>query len=63
MPAYPMKELCKRLPNANQPDENLLTDVYNAISVFYNYTGTVKCNSITAAPAGARHNGALQCVM
>ncbi|KAI1280336.1 Lysosomal Pro-X carboxypeptidase [Halotydeus destructor] len=41
-----MKETCKKLTKPDQPDRALLRDIYGAISVFYNYTGSVECNSI-----------------
>lgn len=51
LPAYPMKELCKKLPNPNQDDKSLLLDIFEAISIFTNYTGSGgNCNSL--APNG-----------
>jgi lysosomal Pro-X carboxypeptidase len=49
LPAYPMKETCKLLTNPNQDDKALLLDVFNAVSIFYNYTGwNSDCNTIEA---------------
>ena len=38
--------VCQRLTNPNQDDKHLLNDIFNGISVFYNFTGETKCNDI-----------------
>lgn len=52
LPAYPMKEVCKLMTNPQLPDKELLQEVFVAISVFYNYTGQTKCNSIGLGEMG-----------
>lgn len=51
LPANPVAEACKHLDNATLTDKELLLSVFKAISVFTNYTGETKCNSLNdAAP-------------
>ena len=53
MPAYPIREMCKQLNDSKQDDKALITSVYRAVSIFYNYTGKTDCFDIgNAAPTG-----------
>ena len=45
LPAFPIKEACKFLSNEPENDDALLTNIYSAISIFYNYTKAVPCTS------------------
>jgi lysosomal Pro-X carboxypeptidase len=47
LPAYPIGVVCQHLTNPNQNDKALLRDIFNGVSVYYNYTGQTKCNDIT----------------
>jgi lysosomal Pro-X carboxypeptidase len=46
MPAYPIKELCKKLTSPDKEDKPLLEDIYQGLSVYLNYTGTASCNNV-----------------
>lgn len=35
--------MCQYLKNADLVDKNLLIEVFNAVSVYFNYTGSAKC--------------------
>ena len=47
LPAYPIGEVCEHLDQPDAPGKQLAQKVYQAISVYYNYTGELKCNNIT----------------
>lgn len=46
LPAYPIKVACQFLTTPNAEDRALIKTIYQAASVFYNYTGAVQCNDI-----------------
>ncbi|RAL46648.1 hypothetical protein DM860_004927 [Cuscuta australis] len=51
LPGNPIKEVCRRmdsLPNGT----NILQRIFEGISVYYNYTGTVNCFSLDDDPHG-----------
>ncbi|XP_076177108.1 lysosomal Pro-X carboxypeptidase [Ptiloglossa arizonensis] len=43
LPAYPVNAVCKHLTNESLTGKELVTAIHNAINVFTNYTGEVKC--------------------
>lgn len=38
------------MTNPNQEDKELIQSIYKAVSIFYNYTGDVKCYNTTGDP-------------
>lgn len=47
VPAYPVKVACSFLDKDFENDEDLLSGVFEAISVFRNFSGTTQCNNIS----------------
>lgn len=43
LPANPVNAACKQLLGNNQTDEELLTNIFSAVSIYFNYTETAKC--------------------
>ncbi|GAB4847137.1 hypothetical protein Ancab_026148 [Ancistrocladus abbreviatus] len=51
LPGYPIKEVCRRIDSA--PDgTSLLERIFEGVSVYYNYTGTVSCFDLDDDPHG-----------
>ncbi|XP_020241777.1 lysosomal Pro-X carboxypeptidase isoform X2 [Asparagus officinalis] len=51
LPAYPIKEVCKRIDN--DPNGNDLLDrIFAGASIYYNYTGNVSCFDLDDDPHG-----------
>ncbi|EEC04081.1 prolylcarboxypeptidase, putative, partial [Ixodes scapularis] len=46
VPGHPVKEACKFLEKNFADDQSLLDGIYQAISVFTNYTGKTHCNDL-----------------
>ncbi|CAN8028153.1 unnamed protein product, partial [Ixodes persulcatus] len=46
VPGHPVKEACKFLEKNFTDDQSLLDGIYQAISVFTNYTGKTNCNDL-----------------
>ncbi|CAG2107063.1 unnamed protein product [Medioppia subpectinata] len=46
LPAYPLREMCKHMTNPGADDRGLLSQVYEAANLFYNYKGLSKCNDL-----------------
>ena len=46
LPANPVNEACKPLSRPFKDEEELLTNVFQAASVYFNYTGSAKCLNI-----------------
>jgi len=47
VPGYPVREACKFAADpASDSDDDILTAIYEAISIFHNHTGTTKCNDL-----------------
>lgn len=46
LPAYPIREVCKKLTNPDQDDRALIQDIAAGVAVFTNYTGEATCNDI-----------------
>ncbi|XP_046854459.1 lysosomal Pro-X carboxypeptidase-like [Xenia sp. Carnegie-2017] len=46
LPGWPIKAVCKNLKDEELEGDALLKAVFNAISVYYNYTGVAKCFDI-----------------
>lgn len=47
LPANPIKEVCKYLTDETLPDEQLLLNIYKAVSVFQNYSGETPCFNVS----------------
>ncbi|KAL1138705.1 hypothetical protein AAG570_008767, partial [Ranatra chinensis] len=43
LPAYPIKALCSHLKNAKASDKDLLKELFEAVSIYFNGTGSAKC--------------------
>ncbi|GMH24624.1 hypothetical protein Nepgr_026467 [Nepenthes gracilis] len=51
LPANPVKELCRKIDGA--PDGTRIMDrIFDGVSVYYNYTGSVKCFELDDDPHG-----------
>jgi len=48
LPAWPLNETCKQVSNPNLEGFELLKAMFNAVSVFQNYTGKIKCFDINS---------------
>lgn len=48
VPGYPVREVCERLLDTSLRDKALVDAVFNAISVYTNYTGQTKCNALNS---------------
>lgn len=47
LPAWPIKEVCRYLRNPNVSDTVLLQNIFQALNVYYNYSGQTKCLNIS----------------
>lgn len=47
VPGYPVEEACKCLDGDFPDNESLLEGVYEAVSVYSNYTGSADCNDVS----------------
>lgn len=43
LPAWPIKEICKHLPNSSVEDAELMEALYEVATIFFNYTGEMPC--------------------
>ncbi|KAM4682289.1 lysosomal Pro-X carboxypeptidase isoform 1-T1 [Amazona ochrocephala] len=43
LPAWPIQEACKFLKDPSLPDKLLLQNVFQAVNLYYNYSGAVPC--------------------
>lgn len=43
LPAWPIKEMCKHLPDSSVADAELLTGVNQVANVYFNFTGNMSC--------------------
>ncbi|KAM9390314.1 lysosomal Pro-X carboxypeptidase [Phaethornis superciliosus] len=43
LPAWPVQEACKFLRNPSLSDKSLLQNVFQAVNLYYNYSGEVSC--------------------
>lgn len=51
LPEYPIKEVCRRIDSS--PDgTSVLERIFNGVSVYYNFTGSVKCFDLDDDPHG-----------
>lgn len=46
LPAFPIKEVCKKMTNSSLGDPLLLSEVFDGLSIYFNYTGKTKCVNI-----------------
>ncbi|XP_068120862.1 lysosomal Pro-X carboxypeptidase [Hyperolius riggenbachi] len=53
LPAWPIKEVCKHLRNPKLEDKALLQNIFEAINVYYNYTGDTSCLNISQNAVGS----------
>ncbi|XP_069825817.1 lysosomal Pro-X carboxypeptidase [Dendropsophus ebraccatus] len=53
LPAWPIKEVCKNLKNPNLDDKELLQNLFQAINVYYNYTGNTPCLNTSQTAVGS----------
>ncbi|XP_031243250.1 lysosomal Pro-X carboxypeptidase isoform X1 [Mastomys coucha] len=47
LPAWPIKEVCQYLKNPNVSDTVLVQNIFQALNVYYNYSGQAKCLNIS----------------
>ncbi|XP_069747081.1 lysosomal Pro-X carboxypeptidase [Narcine bancroftii] len=47
LPAWPVKVVCNFLKDSSLPAKSLLQNIYQAVNVYYNYTGKAACLNIT----------------
>uniref|UniRef100_A0A8D2IVW7 Lysosomal Pro-X carboxypeptidase n=1 Tax=Varanus komodoensis TaxID=61221 RepID=A0A8D2IVW7_VARKO len=47
LPAWPIQAVCRYLKNAKLPDKHLLQNIFQAVNIYYNYTGGVSCLNMT----------------
>uniref|UniRef100_A0A8C6XEC2 Lysosomal Pro-X carboxypeptidase n=1 Tax=Naja naja TaxID=35670 RepID=A0A8C6XEC2_NAJNA len=47
LPAWPVKAICKYLKNPKLPDRLLLQNIFQAVNIYYNYTGHASCLNLT----------------
>ena len=46
LPAYPVKEVCKKVTsNQNPDDDSLIRNIFSGISVYYNFSGSLPCTT------------------
>ncbi|XP_074601457.1 lysosomal Pro-X carboxypeptidase-like isoform X2 [Brevipalpus obovatus] len=57
LPAFPINYTCQQLQHPEHDDKALLVDIYNAISVFYNFTGQTTCNDYKDSSDSGRLGG------
>lgn len=43
LPGYPVREFCKKFQNISANGKDLLKQLHESISVYFNYTGKEKC--------------------
>ncbi|XP_017656403.2 lysosomal Pro-X carboxypeptidase-like isoform X2 [Nannospalax galili] len=46
LPAWPIKVVCEYLINPHLSDSLLLQSIYQAVNIYYNYSGQMRCNNI-----------------
>ncbi|KAH0625232.1 hypothetical protein JD844_033542 [Phrynosoma platyrhinos] len=47
LPAWPIQAVCKYLKNPKLPDKLLLQNIFQAVNLYYNYTGHASCLNLT----------------
>ncbi|XP_015332845.1 lysosomal Pro-X carboxypeptidase isoform X1 [Marmota marmota marmota] len=47
LPAWPIKVVCQYLINPSVPDSMLIQNIFQALNVYYNYSGQAKCLNIS----------------
>ncbi|KAL1774400.1 hypothetical protein HispidOSU_018607 [Sigmodon hispidus] len=47
LPAWPIKVVCQYLKNPNVSDTVLLQNIFQALNIYYNYSGQAKCLNIS----------------
>ncbi|KAK2505776.1 hypothetical protein MC885_019183 [Smutsia gigantea] len=52
LPAWPIKVVCQYLKNPNVSDLQLLQNIFQALNVYYNYSGQVRCLNISETATG-----------
>ncbi|CAI9587945.1 unnamed protein product [Staurois parvus] len=53
LPAWPVKEVCKQLKNPNLDDKKLLQNIFQAVNVYFNYTGKTPCLNTSQTAVGS----------
>ncbi|KAM4047654.1 lysosomal Pro-X carboxypeptidase [Anomaloglossus baeobatrachus] len=53
LPAWPIKEVCKYLKSPDLDDKSLLQNLFQAINVYYNYTGNTPCLNTSQTAVGS----------
>ncbi|XP_063301035.1 lysosomal Pro-X carboxypeptidase [Pelobates fuscus] len=53
LPAWPIQVVCKYLRNPNSGEKELLQDIFQAVNVYYNYTGTAQCLNTSQTASGS----------
>ena len=48
LPAWPVKEACKFLSMPNMSDKDMLHGLYQAVNLYYNYTGKTPCLNLSS---------------
>lgn len=52
LPGNPVRAMCNHLTDMALQDKDLIRAIFNAISVYTNYTGTTQCNDVLKATPG-----------
>uniref|UniRef100_A0A8C8U9J4 Lysosomal Pro-X carboxypeptidase n=1 Tax=Peromyscus maniculatus bairdii TaxID=230844 RepID=A0A8C8U9J4_PERMB len=52
LPSWPVKEVCQYLTNPYMSDSLLVQNIYQALNVYYNYSGQTRCNNISETTIG-----------
>ncbi|XP_053564645.1 lysosomal Pro-X carboxypeptidase [Bombina bombina] len=53
LPAWPIQVVCKYLKNPKCGDKELLQNIFQAVNVYYNYTGNAECLNISQTSSGS----------
>ncbi|NP_001072639.1 lysosomal Pro-X carboxypeptidase precursor [Xenopus tropicalis] len=53
LPAWPIQVVCKFLKDPKSGDKDLLQDIFQAVNVYYNYTGDTPCLNTSQTASGS----------
>ncbi|XP_030055952.1 lysosomal Pro-X carboxypeptidase [Microcaecilia unicolor] len=52
LPAWPIQVVCKSLQDPRLPDKELVTGIFQAVNIYYNYSGDTQCLNISQTATG-----------
>lgn len=52
LPGHPIRVMCNHLTNMTLQEKDLIRAIFDAISVYTNYTGKTRCNDVLQATPG-----------